>query len=44
MSAEKREKDRLVHKQRREMKGAVREIRKDARFITRQRQKEQEEK
>nr|CAB3264402.1 nucleolar protein 14-like [Phallusia mammillata] len=39
----KKERERLLHKCRREMKGAVREIRKDNRFIARQKQLEQDE-
>ena len=44
LTAQQKEKERLVHKHKRELKGATREIRKDAIFLARQRQKEQEEK
>ena len=44
ISSQQRDKERLLHKHKREMKGATREIRKDARFLSIQRQKEQEEK
>ncbi|XP_078484862.1 nucleolar protein 14-like [Ciona intestinalis] len=41
-NALKRERDRLLHKRKREMKGAIREVRKDSKFIARHQQKEQE--
>ncbi|XP_041476417.1 nucleolar protein 14-like [Lytechinus variegatus] len=40
---ERDEQQRLIHRHRREMKGAVREIRKDTQFIARQKLKEQKE-
>nr|XP_039258830.1 nucleolar protein 14-like [Styela clava] len=43
-SSTKREKDRLQHRYKRELKGAVREIKKDARFIAREQLNEQIEK
>lgn len=43
-SKEKLERDKLQHKIKREMKGAIREIRKDNSFIAREKLKEQIEK
>ena len=40
-SKEKQERDKLQHKLKREMKGAIREIRKDNSFLARQQLKEQ---
>ena len=40
-SKEKQEQDKLQHKLKREMKGAIREIRKDNAFIAREKLKEQ---